>query len=73
MFVLGLHCIGRTLKDYMNSHVIAEEFYRFLLLTLLSKRSLEGHPWALKKELRCCNSLIFNVDQPGLEPGTSRL
>ena len=27
-----------------------------------------------KKELHFwCNSLIFNVDQPGLEPGTSRL
>ena len=39
--------------------------YQPQLLTTLDEK---------KKELRICrNSLIFSVDQPGLEPGTSRL
>ena len=46
---------------------------------MTEKRKLKQNVYALftqtwKKELRDLrNSLIFSVDQPGLEPGTSRL
>ena len=69
-----LKYLVRSARIYSKKpYVIALACMRFLRLTLRLKRSPKGHPWALKKELHCCNSLIPFVDQPGLEPGTSRL
>ena len=57
----------------MKCHKIKIHFIVFHQSTFLSWISPEFH-LEKKKELRTCrNSLIFSVDQPGLEPGTSRL
>ena len=57
----------------MKSYKIKIHFIVFHKPTFSSWISPEFHK-EKKKELRICrNSLIFSVDQPGLEPGTSRL
>ena len=57
----------------MNSHKITPHFKKEKEVTFASKRSPEGHQ-ENKKHLRFTRKcLIFNVDQIGLEPMTSRL
>jgi hypothetical protein len=57
----------------MKSFVISWNAKSAFQESFSSNRSPFGHQWALKKELRMRNSLILSVDQPGLEPWTSRL
>ena len=57
----------------MNSHKITPHFKKEKEVTFALKRSPEGHR-EKKKHLRSIRKcLIFNVDQIGLEPMTSRL
>ena len=52
---------------------ITLRFRRLRRVTFASKRSPEGHQGKKKHLRKTRKCLIFCVDQPGLEPGTSRL
>ena len=60
-------------KCCLNSQKITLRFRRLHRVTFASKRSPEGHLQKKKHLRKTRKCLIFNVDQPGLEPGTSRL
>ena len=60
-------------KQFMVSHTILKDCTEFHTPTFSPRISPEFHNEQRKSGYIWCNRLIFSVDQPGLEPGTSRL